>query len=529
MRRACLWSMAFFFLAGCANRVSPTGGVKDVMPPKLINAVPATGTVGFSTGTIHLIFDEYVQLKDASQQIIISPPVAGNPQYSVRKKSVIIEFDSLPDPNTTYNIHFGTAIADIHEGNVLHDLQYVFSTGTMLDSLEISGTINDALTLKPVSGAHALLYKESVPDTLLLLARPSYMARSNEQGAFNIKNMAPGRYRLLAIAEKNPDLQLNSTDENAGFHPAKVTAGDTSIFDLRIYKPVAKRQGVGSCQITTTGTLTMTFLRPADTVQVQWLSVSPDTVVWSWTHNRDTLLCFMNPAPPDSLHIAVSGLLPVTDTLTCTRQLPGRFAKKPSAVPTYTLYPPDGGILMPETMPTMQLTTPLQVLDSSLIRIVNTDSLPVPVSIQMKNQGGAKVEFSLPGDDQGISITLLPGAMRDFYGRVNDTIRWSFTGVAERSTGSISLNLKSITPERGLLQLVDDKDAVIRQRSFSGVFNTMFALLRPGNYRLRIIIDENANGQWDPGDHLTRTLPEEVLYYRDTIMVRANWEVEAEW
>lgn len=529
MRTTVVFAIVLVFLAGCANKVAPTGGMRDVAPPKILNADPPSGTVGFSAMKIHLNFDEYVQLKDATRQIIISPPVPGNPQYSVKKKSVIIEFDSLPDPNTTFNIHFGSAIADINEGNVLKDYQYVFSTGTILDTLEITGTISDALTRKPASGTQALLYKESVHDSVHLVSRPTYMAVSDEQGAFRITNMAPGRYRLLALAEKNPDLILNSADEKVGFHPVKVTAGDSSNFDIRVYKPIGKQQGIGSCRISTTGTLTMTLLRPADTVMVEWLSASPDTVAWSWTRNRDTLLCFMNPVPDDSLRLAVSGLLPVVDSITCTRQLPGRFAKPPSAVPIYTLYPPDGGLLVHETVPGIFFTTPVQILDSTLIRIVSADSIPVPFSIQTKNQGGTKVEFSLPDEDQGISIMVLPGAIRDFYGRVNDSIQWSFTRVAERSTGSISLKLNNLIPERGLLQLVDDKDVVIRERTFSGVFKTMFARLHPGNYRLRIIIDDNNNGKWDPGDHLTQTLPEEVVYYRDTLMIRANWEVEVEW
>lgn len=518
--------MAFVFLAGCANKVAPTGGIKDVTPPKMLSAIPPSGSVGFSSDQIQLYFDEYVQLKEASQQITISPPVPGIPRYSVRKKSVIIEFDSLPDPNTTFNIDFGSAIADINEGNVLQDFQYVFSTGKTLDSLEISGTIREALTLKPAPGVHALLFSESVPDTMLLHVRPSYMARSNESGTFTIKNIAPGRYRLLALAEKNPDLKFNSADEKAGFHPAMVTAGDSAKFDLRIYKPVAKQQGISTCQISPPGALIMTFLRPADTVRVQWLSASPDSVTWLWSHNRDSLLCFVNPVPADSIRLVVSGLLPLADTLTCRRQLSGRFAKPLSASPTYTVYPPDGGLLIHETVPALIFTTPVQIVDTSRISIMNTDSLQVPSALRVV---GTKIEFSLQSDDKGYSVILSPGAIRDFYSRENDTIRWAFTRVEEQSTGSISIRLKTIIPERRILQLVDDKDIVIRERTFSGEFNTSFERLKPGNYRFRLISDRNGNGKWDPGDHLKQTLPEEVVYYRDTIMVRANWEVEAEW
>lgn len=518
--------MALVFLAGCANKVAPTGGIKDVAPPKMLSAVPPSGTVGFSSGQIQLHFDEYVQLKEASRQITISPPVPGNPQYSVKKKSVVIEFDSLPDPNTTFNIDFGSAIADINEGNVLQDFQYVFSTGNTLDSLEVSGTIREALTLKPVPGAHALLFNESVPDTMLLHARPSYMARSNESGEFIIKNIAPGAYRLLALAEKNPDLKLNSADEKAGFHPAMVTAGDTAKFDLRLYKPVAKQQGISACQISSSGTLTMTFLRSADTARVEWLSASPDSVTWLWSSNRDSLLGFLHPIPADSVRLVVSGLVPHDDTLTCRRQLPGRFAKQPSASPTYTVYPPDGGLLIHETVPALIFTTPVQIIDNSRIGIMNNDSLQVQFGLRVVD---TKIEFSLQTDDKGYSVMLLPGAIRDFYGRENDTIRWAFTRVEERSTGSISIRSKTIIPERGILQLVDDKDVVIRQRTFSGEFNTSFMRLKPGNYRFRMISDQNGNGKWDPGDHLKQALPEEVVYYRDTIMVRANWEVEVEW
>jgi len=191
MRNHFCWIIILFFISSCANKVSPTGGAKDVVPPQLVNAIPENNSVNFNASEITLNFDEYVQLNDASNQILISPIPGKAPVIKAYKKSVVITFDSLLQSNTTYAINFGKAIADVHEGNVNDTIRYVFSTGDNIDSLFIQGTIKDAQTLKPSAKYSLLLYAIVDRSNLdeVIKEKPTYFGRTDEIGFFKINNL----------------------------------------------------------------------------------------------------------------------------------------------------------------------------------------------------------------------------------------------------------------------------------------------------------------------------------------------------
>lgn len=127
------------------------------------------------------------------------------------------------------------------------------------------------------------------------------------------------------------------------------------------------------------------------------------------------------------------------------------------------------------------------------------------------------------------TFLVLPGAVTDAYGFSNDSISSSFTIPAERTKGSISFKFMMLQPGKHLLQLVNEKHELIRQRSFEEKTTGIFEMVDPGTYRLRVITDVNGNDRWDGGDFKTGLLPEEVRYYKEPIVVRSNWEVEIEW
>ena len=152
----------------CAKKSMPTGGFKDTLPPLMINASPKMNTVFFDKEKITITFDEFIILKDLNKQLIISPPLEPDqynvkPQGTVSKKIQIQLLDSLVE-GTTYTFNFGESIEDNNEGNPLPFFRYAFSTGPIIDSLEIRGEITDAFdritepyTSIPVSYTHLTL------------------------------------------------------------------------------------------------------------------------------------------------------------------------------------------------------------------------------------------------------------------------------------------------------------------------------------------------------------------------------------
>ena len=187
-----------FFSPSCANTTqAPTGGDKDTLPPLLLKVSPEKGATGVKrTGQEFVFtFDEYVKIKNL-QNIYLSPPLKKPVKAKTRGKSVVVYFeDDTLAANTTYTIDFTDAIADNNEGNVYPGFTYVFSTGDQIDSMMITGIVQDCNTLKPVKGAKVLLYKNHA-DSAVFLERPVAAAITDDWGYFSIRNIQDTLYRL---------------------------------------------------------------------------------------------------------------------------------------------------------------------------------------------------------------------------------------------------------------------------------------------------------------------------------------------
>ena len=163
----------------CARRSSPTGGLKDSIPPELLRAYPKMNSTFFDKDEIELVFDEYIKIKDLGRQLIISPPIEKSyykikPPESVVSKKIEIELLDSLDENTTYTFNFGNSIADNNEDNLLPFFYYAFSTGPVLDSLQIRGKINDALEKDTESFISVYLYPadSTFKDSSIFLKKP---------------------------------------------------------------------------------------------------------------------------------------------------------------------------------------------------------------------------------------------------------------------------------------------------------------------------------------------------------------------
>ena len=173
-------------LIRCANPVTPQGGPKDIRPPKAVAFEPPDLSTHFQSRKIKITFNEFIQLKDARNQIIISPPLLPKTEFSLHGKSLLIKFNDSLKANTTFSIIFGEAIADLTEGNILHNFTYVFSTGDYVDSLSLQGNIIDAFNLTPQKDIYAMLYinnNDTIPfDSLPYRVKPYYLSKTNVKG-----------------------------------------------------------------------------------------------------------------------------------------------------------------------------------------------------------------------------------------------------------------------------------------------------------------------------------------------------------
>jgi hypothetical protein len=546
--------------ASCARQGTLTGGIKDTIPPMLdtLNSTPNYVTQ-FDKRKIELAFNEWVVLKDVVKEILISPPLDPKPSFTLKKKSVIVDFGEKAAfrPNTTYTINFGSAVRDLHESNPAKDLRYVFSTGTAIDSLKVEGIINDAITGESVENVTVMLY-DITKDSVILKEKPYYFARTEKSGNYSIKNVKPGVFKVVAIDEgQTPDLKWTPGSERIGFPDSLITLSDSI---NRLFLPLKIFKNQGRARITDKNA------QGFGVVKIGWTDIAPKDAAIIFSENataagvktlietsKDTTLVWYD-FPLDTTTIAWS--LNVVDTNTTVqvksfkrkefaqrhRLRPysesgggggGRGGRggKPTPPPVPTQLPAKAIALVPGRLATLKFNYPITALDTAKW-VAKLDTLPfrnftlVPDSTSPRGlvlNGAWK-----PGTT--LKMTLLPGAITDFYGLSNvDTILYEISILTDKQLGILSLTVEKVKPGTAYILEIMNGNAKELERKFTATeasTKLVFKDMPAATYSLKLIEDLNANGLWDTGSYFDHRQPE-LIFTKKLEPLRANWELEA--
>ncbi len=214
------------FQTGCAQIGAPTGGTKDSLAPVLLKATPDTFARNFRDNRITLSFNEYVEVQDIQNNVLVSPLQKTNPNINYNLRTVTIRLRDTLLPNTTYSINFGNAIKDVNEGNIFKNFTYVFSTGPVIDSLTFSGKVILAETGAPDSTLSVLLYR-NLDDTAVQKLKPDYMTKLNGDGSFRFRNLPPGRFNVYALKDGDGGKTYNSKTEIFAFADSAVQSAES--------------------------------------------------------------------------------------------------------------------------------------------------------------------------------------------------------------------------------------------------------------------------------------------------------------
>ena len=250
-----IWVALAALLAGCAKAGMPSGGPKDETPPKVLGVTPPSGSTGWTGKEFSILFDEYVSVKDADKNILVSPPMATKPEYGTKGRAVVVKLKDSLRANTTYLFQFKGAIVDFNEGNPLESYEYVFATGSSIDSMTLRGQVLDALTHRPYKsevGITVVAYgtdqmarfdsvqsryldslvvadstyrvdKSCAVDSIAAKEKPMYMTRCDQEGHFEMNHLREGHYRVLAFEDGVGSLLLKA-DEAVAFLDTLVMA-----------------------------------------------------------------------------------------------------------------------------------------------------------------------------------------------------------------------------------------------------------------------------------------------------------------
>jgi hypothetical protein len=213
----------------CANISSPTGGAKDITAPKLKNRTVKDSLLNYKGGKIQFEFDEFVQLKDLQNQLVITPLVKTKPTITSHKKTVTIYLnDSILEKNTTYQISLGNAIQDLHEGNPANNIGFTFSTGNYFDSLKLKGTVVEAETGKADTSAWVLLYPANKLDSAIIKELPMYVQKVSF-GEFQFNNLPNKDFKIYALHDVNNNFKYDAVGEKIGFNNSIINPSDSTL------------------------------------------------------------------------------------------------------------------------------------------------------------------------------------------------------------------------------------------------------------------------------------------------------------
>lgn len=263
--------LRFFYLAAllimiisCAKMSAPTGGPKDRLPPVVINSIPQNGAKNFSGKKLSITFNEYVVLDNINEKFMVSPPLKKKPKVYIKGKSVNVEFDEKLKDSTTYTFYFLDAIKDLNEGNILENYSFVISTGSVIDSLSVTGNAYSSFNLEVPEKTRVLLYRE-LADSAVVKHLPDYISRVDQTGYFRIDNVRSGNYRLYALKDLDNSKNYNSTDEEFAFINSPVVISPEKNFIPFVKDTTTVKKGIakvpetgtlkGKTKVTETGTL----------------------------------------------------------------------------------------------------------------------------------------------------------------------------------------------------------------------------------------------------------------------------------
>ncbi|MEQ9187011.1 MAG: Ig-like domain-containing protein [Cryomorphaceae bacterium] len=532
-RYTLIWLTAFV-LCACAQPGKLTGGDKDVTPPKIVSSKPQIGAVNFKGTAIHMMFDEYVDISGAAKELVVTPPFKNAPRFTQRNKEVIIGWEEALLDSTTYVFNFGEGIVDVNERNPLDSNVFVFSTGSYIDSLSVEGRVVDAFTLQPVKDVTVMLYGRNI-DSLPLTSLPRYFGKTNEQGVYHIDYLSAARFKVFALETGNTGYTFDLPIERVAFlnHlvQSKVSTDTTheTIEDLRLFLHADTVQYIKEKKQLFDKGISFVFNLPVEAFALNEIN-GKDISEWIevWSETKDSLTYWF-PEVDDydslDLQIAMNGLM---DTVRFYQ--PSKFAKpaKNEKAPAVKLRVKGGKI---KYFDALHLVTdrPFGHVDlSSGLLISGMDSMPLEPLVTMRNLG---MEIRHTWEEgKTYKFFLRDSALCDRYGVCNDTIRLSATVTSKTDYGELVMHHELPSEASSFIwQLLNGEGKTLKERLIHPAESVKLLNLPVGKYQVRLIFDENGNGQWDPGDYRAKIYPERVVFYDQTIDIKANWVEEIDW
>ena len=570
------------FPSGCANTTTPpTGGPKDTIPPVLTKVFPLPGTVNVDVHKtkIRFTFNEYVKIKDANG-IYLSPPQEKRPKSAIKGKSLEVSFEDDLDSNTTYTLDLTGAIVDNNEGNPFPGFTLVFSTGSQIDSMCMTGLVQDCNTLKPMKGITVMLYKDP-SDSAVFLQRPIAAAKTDDWGFFSMRNIQDTVYHVYAVKDENNNNKYDPENERVAFLDSvfrpktvyrdslyelmKFDMKDTALcmarktdIELNLFREKPSKQLIVKKERVGLRTAYLTFMAPDAVIHDMRIKGLPrEKLISQFNPQRDSLELWVNDQRkmPDTLQLVIkydktdtAGVLKPTDEtvkLAIGKELRAELMKKSSSTRD-TKHEDTIAVMTTKADPTtieqygyeVEFKYPLieSAWDSLKFRIVNPRQQESKGKVRVVQDSTNLRHYNIYPEDPlqvGFDYYLkIPHRLfRDVNGYYNDSTDLKVTLPTDEKLSSITLELSGVKNKYIIDLLTEKRDKVVRSFIVDKDANVVFPYLKQGNYCIRITEDINRNNIVDTGILLARRQPEKVRFFKlnDQILIKVLERAEMVW
>ena len=515
---------SLLLLIGCARRGRPDGGPKDFDKPIMVKADPAFKSLHFEGNEIKIYFDEFIKLQDVNSQLIISPPLKNIPVISplgTPSKRITIKIIDTLQENTTYTFNFGQSVVDNTEKNVLENFKYVFSTGDYIDSLQVNGSIKDAFKLEMKETPTLMLYQvtENYNDSIIYNEKPMYVGSLIDSVNWDITNIKAGKYLLIALNDVSKNYKYNPKEDQIAFAENYITVPSDTIYTLSLFKEILEFGIPTKPKEVDKGHIMFGFEGVGRDFKVKTMSDTLSTYrsISILDKDTDTLHYWFKNYEKDSLIFSLSNK-GVFDTV--------KVVLRSEVVDSLTLSSLIRGTLELRDTFKIKSNVPISVIDTSKITFMDGDSLKVTYDYVLSKHKNI-ISFNFEKEYQNkYDILLLPGAITDFFGIINDSLKIGFSTKKPSNYSSIFLKLRNIRNYPIIIELLDSQGNVKAKTYATSEVEHKFINLPPSKYMVRITYDTNKNRKWDTGNFLSRQQPEVIYYFKNIINAKANWQVE---
>ena len=537
-----LWDKTFFMLAknfkylliisilitACAKRGTINGGLKDTISPMLKISTPKNYSTDFKGNTIKLTFDEYIKLKNINKQLVISPPMKTAPeiQPTTASRQITIKIKDTLLANTTYSLNFGQSIEDNNEGNPYRQFKYVFSTGSYIDSLSLSGTVKDAYNKNADSFVTVALYEidDKYNDSVIYNEIPRYVTNTVDSAkTFKLENLKSGKYLLVALKDLNSNFKFDPKTDKVGFQKDYISIPNDTIFEVELFTETPRFKAVKPTQASGNRFL-IGYEGNANAANVVLKKGNDNisTIVTKFP-NKDSLQVWYQPIKLDAA-IKSDSLNLIVSNQNYSAEFNVRIKSQKND--TLSLTPNYSGALPLREKFAVIASVPVTEFDTSKMKLQNKDSVAVSFTTnydEMKQE----VIFDFKKEPlEKYELTLFPGAIIDYMQHTIDTITYKLETLNTSDYGNLRINLENVEQYPIIVELTNSQGEIAYSEYMQSNTQIDFNLIKPAPYTIRVIYDENKNEIWDSGNFLGKRQAEEVIYFPKEIDVRANWDVE---